>query len=163
MGSDTAAPGLGLGGGLREAWNSGPGCLPPCLAFRQVWSWIMPCRDIPLRYKTAAPGPCTGPIAETPEDGVATSHPPTSICLCAPGYIISRGPRVVPLTGYNLVNDTFQLDLFLLLPPWCLGSGQGPRVSPDWWGTHVQHPCPLIDGPYPGGPYPSVAPCEADN
>lgn len=31
MGSDTAAPGLGLGGGLREAWDSGPGYLPSVL------------------------------------------------------------------------------------------------------------------------------------
>lgn len=144
MGSDTAAPGLGLGGGLREAWNSGPGCLPPCLAFRQVWSWIMLCRDIPLRYKTAAPGPCRGPIAGTPEDGVATSHPPTSICLCAPGYIISRGPRVVPLTGYNLVNDTFQLDLFLLLPPMVLGVWAGTQGE----SRLVGDPCPASMSSY---------------
>lgn len=75
---------------------------------------------------------------------MATSHPPTSVCLCTPGYILSRGPRVVPLTGHNLVNDTFQLGLFLLLLPVTLGV---------WAGTQGKfiltgEPCPVSMGPW---------------
>lgn len=36
-------------------------------------------QDLPLRYMTAARGASRSPIAETPEDGVAISHLPTSI------------------------------------------------------------------------------------
>lgn len=68
MGSETAAAGLGLGGGLQlRAW------LPP------LHAWLVLYQDIPLRYMTAARGDSRSPIAETPEDAVATSHLPTSI------------------------------------------------------------------------------------
>lgn len=49
------------------------------LELAQVWSWHVLCRDIPLRYMTAVRGASRAHIAETPEDGVASSHLPTSI------------------------------------------------------------------------------------
>lgn len=81
----------------------------------------MLCWYIPLRRKTAARG------AYREHKAVATSHPPTSVYLCTPGYIIARGLRVVPLTGHNLVNDIFQLGLSLPLLPMVLGGlGRDP-------------------------------------
>lgn len=77
MGRDTAAAGLGLGGCL-ELWAWLPRT-PPCLTFRQIWSWLVLHRGIPLRCMTAARGASRAPIAETPEDGMVTSHLPTSI------------------------------------------------------------------------------------
>lgn len=62
---------------------------------------------------------------------MATSHLPTSLCLCTLGYIIARGPKIVPLTGHNLVNGTFQLGLFLLLlPHGAWGLGRDPWGGP---------------------------------
>lgn len=79
---------------------------------------------------------------------MATSHLPTSICLWTPGYVIARGPRVVPLTGHNLVNGTFQLGVFLLLLPMVLGiwagtlgksslMGESCPASPGFWFSNL--------------------------
>lgn len=51
MGNDTAALGLGLGGGLGRPGTLGLVASRPCLDLGQVWSWIMLCRDITSQVK----------------------------------------------------------------------------------------------------------------
>lgn len=86
----------------------------------------MLCRDIPLRCKTAARGAYRDQKLR-PQKMVwpPPIHLPQSACV--PQATSARGLRVVPLTGHNLVNDTFQLGLFLLLLPTVLGVWAGTQ------------------------------------